>query len=165
MDERQEFEQNYKLYKNRIYYMIGRYIADVCTIEDLTQHTFMKAWIHRQTFKGDSTYSTWLGSIAINTALNHIMYMKHKPQHNTNKKDLDIYTDGLDTLSKVISAEEFGVIINAINNIPPHLREPLILYVIYGCTYEVIAESLDMPINTVRTKIHRARYKLKELLR
>lgn len=164
-DERQEFEQNFKSNRHRIYHIVGRYISDACTIEDLTQHTFMRAWVSRQSFRGESSYSTWLTSIAIHTALNYIASIKRQPQGHKSSSDIEWYSDGLNTLEQVISDQEIKAINDAICNLPDELRTCMVLYVVKGLSYEAIAKCTGIPIGTVRSRLHRARYLLKELLR
>lgn len=164
-DERRLFEENYKLNRGKIYHMIGRYISDACTVEDLTQHTFMKAWVKRQTFRGQSSYNTWLTAIAINTALSYLQQSKIRPQATKYDIDIDKFSDGLNTLSMAITEQEFRRILNAINTLPAGLNEVVVLNIIYGFSYEEVAIALDIPIGTVRSRIHRARYALKDLLK
>lgn len=168
MDERQEFDKNYKINKNKIYRMIARYISDVATIEDLTQNTFVKAWLGRESFRGDSSYYTWLCSIAINTAIDYIA--KHKPRlHSFScdrlKEDMDTYpAESFDTLDNLVIDEQVAIIWAAIEKLPRKLHDPLVLFAIYELSYEQIADSMGIPVGTVRSRIHRARFELKQLL-
>lgn len=168
MDERQTFEKNYRENWGKIYHMIGRFVSDAATVEDLTQHTFLRAWVKRQTFRGESSYRTWLTSIAINSALNHIKYQKCRPKYlqvEQYDQDINQFSDGINTLTRVITAQEMDHLFKAIGQLPNDMQMPLVLSVIYEHSYEEIALALEIPIGTVRSRIHRARYALKELLK
>lgn len=165
MDDRQLFEQNFRENRSKIYHMIGHYISDAATIEDLTQHTFLKAWVKRQSFRGESSYNTWLTSIAINTALTHLQYQKIRPRSTKFDQDINTYSDGIDTLRCVITNDEFDRIFKAISSLSPTLHAPVVLNIIYGLSYDEVAQTLGIPLGTVRSRIHRARFLLKDLLR
>lgn len=163
MDAKQ-FEKEYKLNRRKIYYMIGRYISDACTIEDLTQHTFMKAWLYRETFRGDSSYTTWLHRIAINTALNHLKDRWERKGCFDDKRDVEACGDAKSTLATVISDDELTRLEQAICKLPEGSKDVVVLNIIHGYSYDECAAALGIPIGTVRSRLHRARFMLKDLL-
>lgn len=165
MDERETFEQGYRLNKAKVYGLIGRYISDVCTIEDLVSHTFMQAWVHRHTFRGQSTYFTWLGSIAINSAINSYHYTRRRPAVNAHDFVLSGYTDEKGPLDTLISEEELAIIYGAINKLPLPLQQVVGLSIYHELNYEEVANILKIPLGTVKSRYNRARFLLKELLR
>lgn len=165
MCDEKEFTNNYQQNRSYVYHLIGRYISDACTIEDLTQHTFMKAWIARHTFRGDSAYRTWLHKIAVNTALNHIIAQRSRPAKYSFALDENCHRSIDDVVQNNITYQEVETIRVAILKLPLRLADLITLNIIYGLTYEEIAQVYQIPIGTVRSSLHRARYLLKDLLR
>ncbi|MEO6077566.1 MAG: sigma-70 family RNA polymerase sigma factor [Candidatus Andersenbacteria bacterium] len=166
MDERQEFDMRTRENWGRIYRAIGRYISDACTIEDLTQNTFMRAWVARETFRGESSYSTWLYKIAINTALNFIAEQKRRPQRACyGLTDVENLPYLWTTEEAAITKQEMDILSAAINRMPDKLKTVMVLQVLYGLSYEQIAECVDIPIGTVRSRLNWGKYLLKDLLK
>lgn len=160
-----EFDETYRTHRSYIYWMIGRYVADIAIAEDLTQNTFIKAWLARHTFRGDSSYRTWLTAIAINTALNFLVHQKIRPEYFA-YKDLDpdqVYTFS-DTLSQTINAQEMNRLYAALNLLPEDMRATIVLRVLHDLDYKEIADHLKIPIGTVRSRLHRAKYLLRDIL-
>lgn len=164
MRDEKEFTNNYKEHRSYIHHVIGRYISDACTVDDLTQNTFMKAWLARHTFRGDSAYRTWLHRIAINTALGYLVSFKEKGARYSYPFD-DSFKSSDDVLQDNITYEEIENIQNAIKALPANMRDAIILYTIYGMSYEQLAEMYDIPIGTIRSRLHRARFTLKNALK
>lgn len=167
MRKREEFEAVVKEHGPKIYRMIARYISDACTIEDLQQHTFMQAWIHRETFKGGSSISTWLTSIAINTALNYLHSQKAKKARNhfdfeLIKNNSILKTEELEQLA--VKNQEISIVTDAVNQLPDDMRKLVILHIYYELTYEQVARAVDIPVGTVRSRLSRARFLLKKLI-
>lgn len=164
MDEIKFFEENYKLYRRKVYVIINHYTRDMPTIEDLVSQTFMQAWIHRADFRGESAYSTWLISIAIHATLNHLAHLKSRPTIKAYDFILDRHTDGTDTLHLASVRQELDMTIKAINALPSTMRDVMKLGILYGLNYEEIAEELKIPIGTVRSRYHNARRMLNAAL-
>jgi len=165
MSEDKEFNNNYKQHRSYIHHVIGRYISDACTVDDLTQNTFMKAWLARHTFRGDSAYRTWLHRIAVNTALGYLVSFKEKSyRYRYSFNDYDFKSQD-DVLEDNITYEEIESIQKAIEELPTNMRNAIILYTIYGMSYEQLAEMYEIPIGTIRSRLHRARYILKNALK
>lgn len=164
MDERQNFENNYKLYRHRIYNTVIRYTRDVMAAEDLVSHTFMQAWVHRDDFRGDSSYSTWLTSIAINSALNYLSHKKSHPLASTYDCALNRHDDGLDTSTIAGAQQELELVLKAIEKLSLPMQEVMNLRVLYGLNYQEIANKLKIPLGTVRSRYHYARGIIKQSL-
>lgn len=165
MKEDPSFSVTMKLHEQKIYRAISRYVSDACTVEDLVQITFLKAWVGRETFKGDSDYSTWLYRIAINTALNFIASEKTRPRGSCyDPLVIERIPDAYKTESTAITNEEMNIIYRAVNDLPEEMRRVMVLSVIYALKYDEIANTLRIPIGTVRSRIHRARYLLRKSL-
>lgn len=165
MKDETSFTKAYRAHYAYIYSMLGRYVADVAMREDLTQQTFLKAWLHEESFRGDSSYRTWLTRIAINTALSFLTSQKLKPEYFA-FKDVDpneVYTMA-DTLSEVITAQEMHNLSAALDHLPPAFKTILNLQFTDNLSYQEIATHLNIPVGTVRSRLNRAKNLLKDIL-
>jgi len=155
-------------YQRRIQRLIGRMVRDVDLVEDIAQETFIRAYRALHQFRGDAQFYTWLYRIAVNTAKKALMELKRDPTVSeaawrTSDDDDETSRPGNEpiddeTPETVLAAKEIGAMVNAaMEALPPDLREALILREIEGLTYEEIAEAMNCPIGTVRSRIFRAR--------
>jgi RNA polymerase sigma-70 factor (ECF subfamily) len=162
-------------YQNRIIKLVSRYVRDQSDAQDIAQDAFLKAYRALPNFRGDSAFYTWLYRIAINTAKNYIVSLSRRPAEarienaDGEKLDLDELQKDIATPENVLLADEIKqTIIEAMNKLPEDLRVAITLREVDGLTYEEIAEAMDCPIGTVRSRIFRAREavdtKLKPLL-
>ena len=162
-------------YQNRIIKLVSRYVREQSDAFDIAQEAFLKAYRALPNFRGDSAFYTWLYRIAINTAKNHIVSMSRRPPeaHLENADGESIALEELqkdiDNPEHLLLADEIKeTILNAMNKLPEDLRVAITLREVEGLTYEEIAEAMDCPIGTVRSRIFRAREavdtKLKPLL-
>lgn len=156
-------------YQRRIQRLIGRMVRDVDLVEDIAQETFIRAYRALHQFRGDAQFYTWLYRIAVNTAKKSLMGLKRNPVvtesalRNTDDDDDETYrpqneltTD--ETPETVLAAKEIGAAVNAaMDALPEDLRQAVTLREIEGLTYEEIAEMMNCPIGTVRSRIFRAR--------
>mgnify|MGYP003630339221 FL=1 len=162
-------------YQNRIIKLVSRYVREQSDAMDIAQEAFLKAYRALPNFRGDSAFYTWLYRIAINTAKNHIVSMSRRPPeaHLENADGeaiaLEELQPDIDNPEHLLLADEIKeTILTAMNKLPEDLRVAITLREVEGLTYEEIAEAMDCPIGTVRSRIFRAReavdIKLKPLL-
>jgi len=162
-------------YQNRIMKVLSRYLYDQSEVQDMAQEAFIKAYRALPNFRGDSAFYTWLYRIAINTAKNHLVAKgRRPPTADLDATEAEQY-DGASALKdyaspehEVLKDEIQRVVANAINELPDDLKTAITLRELEGMSYEEIAETMDCPIGTVRSRIFRAReavdVKLKPLL-
>ena len=162
-------------YQNRIMKVLSRYLYDQSEVQDMAQEAFIKAYRALPNFRGDSAFYTWLYRIAINTAKNHLVAKgRRPPTADIDATEAEQY-DGASALKdyaspehEVLKDEIQRVVANAINELPDDLKTAITLRELEGMSYEEIAETMDCPIGTVRSRIFRAReavdVKLKPLL-
>ncbi|MGH7860091.1 MAG: RNA polymerase sigma factor [Candidatus Binatia bacterium] len=151
-------------HRDGVYTLAFRLLADRGEAEDLTQETFLRAYERLETFRGESRFSTWLYRICRNLCLNRLARQKYEPQPTGTASEL--MTDPAARLPEQLIAEERGRLVRwAISRLKPEFREVISLYCGETLSYEEIADSLDVPIGTVRSRLHRGREDLKELLR
>ena len=154
-------------YQRRIQRLIGRMVRDVDLVEDIAQETFIRAYRALAQFRGDAQFYTWLYRIAVNTAKKSLMDLKRNPtvSENSFKSDDDDETSPVEneltsseTPDAVLASKEIAQIINtALEALPEELRQAITLREIEGLSYEEIAEAMNCPIGTVRSRIFRAR--------
>ena len=151
-------------YQNRIIKLVSRYVREQSDAMDIAQEAFLKAYRALPNFRGDSAFYTWLYRIAINTAKNHIVSMSRRPPeaHLENADGeaiaLEELQPDIDNPEHLLLADEIKeTILTAMNKLPEDLRVAITLREVEGLTYEEIAEAMDCPIGTVRSRIFRAR--------
>jgi len=170
--DKQAFDLLFSRYQHKILNLVSRYLRDQQDVEDVTQEAFIKAFRALPRFRGESAFYTWLYRIAINTAKNHLVARSRRPPG----VDVDIddaeFMDGTDVLREsespeaVLSRDELAEVINAtLSELPDDLRSAVTLREFDGLSYEQIAEIMDCPVGTVRSRIFRAREAIDKLVR
>jgi RNA polymerase sigma-70 factor (ECF subfamily) len=151
-------------YQPRILGLVARYVKDSHEVQDVAQEAFIKAYRALPRFRGDSAFYTWLYRIAINTAKNHLVARGRRPPGvDIDVEDAEHYETGgalreAENPENHLFSEELGrVVKRAIGNLPDDLRTAVTLREFDGLSYEDIAEIMDCPVGTVRSRIFRAR--------
>ena len=159
-------------YQHKIFSLIGRYVRDADEVQDVAQEAFIKAYKALPRFRGDSAFYTWLYRIAINTAKNHLVSRSRRPpSSDVEVTDAEYYDGGgalrdIDTPESAYFGEELKVVIErAINELPADLRTAVTLREFDSMSYEDIAEIMDCPVGTVRSRIFRARESIDKQVR
>ena len=159
-------------YQHRIAGLISRYVRDSDEVQDVTQEAFIKAYRALPRFRGDSAFYTWLYRIAINTAKNHLVSRSRRPPgSDVEVADAEYYEGGgalrdSETPESAFFGEELKVVIErAINELPADLRTAVTLREFESMSYEDIAEIMDCPVGTVRSRIFRARESIDKQVR
>lgn len=151
-------------YQHKIFGLISRYVRNADEIQDVAQEAFIKAYRALPKFRGDSAFYTWLYRIAINTAKNHLVSKGRRPPGT----DIDVedaeYFDNCSALRDIESPEQSlqaaqlkAVVEDAISRLPEDLRSAVTLREFDGLSYEDIADIMECPVGTVRSRIFRAR--------
>lgn len=151
-------------YQHKIVKLVMRYIRDPTEALDVSQEAFIKAYRALPNFRGDSAFYTWLYRIAINTAKNHIVSMNRKPldydldPQNSDGYEIPSKLRDDDSPEKILQREELREALEeAIDSLPEELRVAIVLREVDGLSYEEIAETMECPVGTVRSRIFRAR--------
>jgi RNA polymerase sigma-70 factor (ECF subfamily) len=163
------FEMLVVKYQRRIERLIGRMVRDVDLVPDIAQETFIRAYRAIPQFRGESAFYTWLYRIAVNTAKKALMELKRDPlvteSARASRDDDDDggsrveneLTNG-ETPDAVLASKQIASAVNfAIEALSDDLRQAITLREIEGLSYEEIAEMMNCPIGTVRSRIFRAR--------
>ncbi|NNG12697.1 MAG: RNA polymerase sigma factor RpoE [Halobacteria archaeon] len=151
-------------YQNKIIKLVNRYVRDPDEAMDVAQEAFIKAYRAVDRFRGDSAFYTWMYRIAINTAKNHLVASgRRPPSGDIDAQDAEQYEGAVglkeyDTPEHLILRDEIQTTIaKAIDELPEDLKTAITLRELEGMSYEEIAQTMDCPIGTVRSRIFRAR--------
>jgi RNA polymerase sigma-70 factor (ECF subfamily) len=151
-------------YQHKIVNLVMRYVRDPELALDITQEAFIKAYRALPRFRGDSAFYTWMYRIAVNTAKNHLAAQRRRPMDiELDMQDPEQYelhaklkeTDTPEGLT--LSNELMETVERAIAALPEDLRTAIILRELEGMSYEEIAQTMECPVGTVRSRIFRAR--------
>ena len=166
------FDLLVRKYQNRVSAVISRYVHDFSEVQDVAQETFVRAWRAIGGFRGDAQFSTWLHRIAVNTAKNHLVSMgRRPPTDDIEVSDAEQFESGLrlrdnDTPERELMRHQMEqTVLRAVEELPAELREAITLREVDGLSYEDIAQRMDCPIGTVRSRIFRAREAIDARLR
>ncbi len=151
-------------YQHRIIQLVNRFVKDPSEAQDVAQEAFVKAYRALGNFRGDSAFYTWLYRIAINTAKNYLVSRSRR--HSDYEVDLNDAEQiegarqlkGLDTPDSLLMNDQIvEAIKEAIDGLPDEMKTAIMLREFEGMSYEEIAEAMDCPVGTVRSRIFRAR--------
>jgi len=174
--DRRAFEMLVVKYQRRIERLIARMVRDTDLVEDIAQETFIRAYRALPQFRGESAFYTWLYRIAVNSAKKALADFKRDPLvsesalrssdegEETSRAENEL-TDGETPEALLASKEIAGVVNAAIEALSEDLRQAITLREIEGLSYEEIAEVMNCPIGTVRSRIFRAREAIATRLR
>jgi RNA polymerase sigma-70 factor (ECF subfamily) len=158
------FDLLVRKYQNRVVALIGRYVHDWSECQDVAQETFLRAYRALGNFRGDAQFSTWLHRIAVNTAKNHLVAHKRRPPgDDIDIDDAEQFESALrlrdnDTPERELMRQEMEqTVMSAVEALPEELRAAITLREVDGMSYEEIAQHMQCPIGTVRSRIFRAR--------
>jgi RNA polymerase sigma-70 factor (ECF subfamily) len=171
--DKQAFNLLVEKYQRKLTRLLSRFIRDQAEVEDVTQEAFIKAYRALPAFRGDSAFYTWLYRIGINTAKNYLMAMGRRAPTSTEveAEDAEGFEEGeqlrdINTPESVLLSNEIAETVNStIEQLPEELRRAIQMREIEGMSYEDIAQAMDCPIGTVRSRIFRAREAIAEQLR
>lgn len=158
-------------YQRRVERLIGRMVRDVDLVPDIAQETFVRAYRALAQFRGDAQFYTWLYRIAVNTAKKQLLELKRDPlvfqsqlqsgdddETSSFERELNAQASDAETPDAVLASKEIAQAVNAaLEALPEELRMAITLREMDGMSYEEIAQALDCPIGTVRSRIFRAR--------
>ena len=170
------FEMLVVKYQRRIERLISRMVRDADLVHDVAQETFIRAYRALPQFRGESAFYTWLYRIAVNTAKKALVEIKRDPvstdsararpgeDDETYRTDHEL-SDG-ETPEALLASKEIAATVNAaIDALSEDLRQAITLREIEGLSYEEIADVMNCPIGTVRSRIFRAREAIATRLR
>lgn len=150
-------------YQNKVAGLLTRYVS-ANDIPDVVQETFIKVYRSLESFRGESAFYTWVYRIAVNTAKNYLMTQgRRPPTEDLLAEDAESYEIGsrlrnIDTPENLTLSDELkDIVFKTIESLPDELKTAITLRELEGMSYEEIAEIMDCPVGTVRSRIFRAR--------
>lgn len=170
--DKQAFNVLVEKYQHKLVKLISGYVHDQNEALDVTQEAFIKAYRALPNFRGDSSFYTWLYRIGLNTAKNHLVSWNRRPPDNdidaqdAERYDIESRLKDHDTPEAIAQRDEIErTVIMAIEELADDLRTAITLRELEGLSYEEIAQAMDCPIGTVRSRIFRARDAIAKRLR
>ncbi len=163
--DKQAFGLLVSKYQRKLIRLLSRMIRDPAEVEDVAQEAFIKAYRALPGFRGESAFYTWLYRIGINTAKNFLAAQGRRAPTSTgvDSEEAESFEDGEqlrdnNTPERILMSKEIGNTVNAaMSELPEDLRTAIVLREIDGLSYEEIAQIMNCPIGTVRSRIFRAR--------
>lgn len=171
--DKRAFELLVMKYQRKLARLLSRMVRDPAEIEDITQESFIKAYRALPQFRGESAFYTWLYRIAVNTAKNYLVARGRRAPTTTEFssedaegfEDAELLRDIATPDAELQTKQIAGAVNKAVEALPEELRTAITLREIEGLSYEEIAQMMDCPIGTVRSRIFRAREAIAEKIR
>ncbi|MFA7495501.1 MAG: RNA polymerase sigma factor RpoE [Acidithiobacillus sp.] len=169
--EKGAFDLLVRKYQHKVVALVGRFVRTPEEAEDVAQEAFVKAYRALKNFRGDSAFYTWLYRIAVNTAKNHLVAQGRQVSTvDAETEDAEQFAsaDGLreyDTPEGLLLSKELAEHIDrALTALPEDLRTAVTLREFEGLSYDEIAQVMECPVGTVRSRIFRAREAIAKVL-
>jgi RNA polymerase sigma-70 factor (ECF subfamily) len=171
--QRAAFDVLVRRYQQKVFNLVLRYVREPMEAEDVTQEAMIKAYRALPGFRGDSAFYTWLYRIAINTAKNRLSAASRKmferlpvDEDGDSTAFVDSRLSDDATPERVLLSEEIQDTVNqAMQELPDELRQAIVMRELDGLSYEEIAQAMECPVGTVRSRIFRAREAIDRRLR
>ncbi len=171
--DKRAFELLVIKYQRKLARLLSRMVRDPAEIEDITQESFIKAYRALPQFRGESAFYTWLYRIAVNTAKNYLVARGRRAPTTTEFsseeaegfEDAELLRDIATPDAELQTKQIANAVNKAVEALPDELRTAITLREIEGLSYEEIAQMMDCPIGTVRSRIFRAREAIAEKIR
>ncbi|ANB16526.1 RNA polymerase sigma factor RpoE [Dokdonella koreensis] len=170
--DKRAFDLLVRKYQHKIVGVVSRYVSDWSEAQDVAQEAFLRAYRAIGAFRGDSQFYTWMYKIAINTAKNWLVSQGRRPPTEDVAIEDAVQFEGALRLKEtatpdreLMRQEIERTVFQTVESLPEELRTAITLREVDGLSYEEIAESMNCPIGTVRSRIFRAREAIDEKLR
>lgn len=163
--DKRAFELLVMKYQRKLARLLSRMVRDAAEVEDISQEAFIKAYRALPGFRGESAFYTWLYRIAVNTAKNYLVARKRRAPTTTSFdneeaegfEEAELLRETATPEAELQSKQIAQAVNQAVDALPEELRTAITLREIEGLSYEEIAQMMDCPIGTVRSRIFRAR--------
>ena len=148
-----------------------RLIGDVDAAADATQDAYVRAYASLHTFRGSSSFSTWLYRIVVNVSLDLLRRRPRAPEPLTvaheddEEREIEVVDPSADPQAETERRERRAAVLRALQRVSDDHRSVLVLFDLNGLTYEEIADVLRVPLGTVKSRLNRARLALREAIR
>ncbi|MGA9333621.1 MAG: RNA polymerase sigma factor RpoE [Rudaea sp.] len=170
--DKRAFDLLVRKYQHKVIGIISRYISDWSECQDVAQEAFIRAYRAIAAFRGESQFYTWMYKIATNTAKNHLVSLGRRPPTDDVAIEDAVLIDGGSRLKdrstpehELLRQEIERTVFDTVEQLPEDLKTAITLREVEGLSYEEIAQSMNCPIGTVRSRIFRARDAIDQQLR
>lgn len=171
--DKRAFELLVEKYQRKLGRLLSRFIRDPAEVEDVAQEAFIKAYRALPSFRGESAFYTWLYRIGINTAKNFLVSQGRRAPTTTefDSEEAEGFENAeqlrdINTPENMLMSKQVAEAVNKVmDTLPEELKIAITLREIEGLSYEDIADMMNCPIGTVRSRIFRAREAIAEKLR
>lgn len=163
--DKRAFDRLVVKYQARVLHLVLRLVKDPDEAADVVQETFIRAYKALAAFRGDSAFYTWLYRIAVNTAKNQLLGAQRRPlieslesEEEGEQRDVPDRLRDYATPEQILLKEQvLHTIQQTLESLPVELKTALLLREIEAMSYEEIAQAMNCPVGTVRSRIFRAR--------
>lgn len=159
-------------YQYKVMSLVSRYVSDKHEVMDISQESFIKAYRAINNFRGDSAFYTWLYRIAVNTAKNYLVGRNRRPPSSDVALDDDEEHGVFEQLADITAPDALlnkerleSVIYETVESLPEELKAAIRFREFDGFSYEEIAQIMECPVGTVRSRIFRAREAIEKRIR
>jgi RNA polymerase sigma-70 factor (ECF subfamily) len=158
------FQQVYKALSGFVYNVALKVSRNSADAEEITQDVFMKIYRNLKNFRFRSAFKTWVYRITVNTAINHYRKSRREEKGRVDYESvIGTRSCGSSTAEDIIQSDNQARLNALLDTLSPNYKVCLILREIQGLSYQEIAATLKIPINTVRSRLKRARQELLEM--
>jgi RNA polymerase sigma-70 factor, ECF subfamily len=162
--EMEEFEEIYHLHHKRVYSICFRMVRNTSDAEDLTQQVFIQLFRKLHTFRGESSFTTWLHRLTVNQVLMHFRRRAVKTEKTTEDGSTLIrIVSGTENPSRMAVIDRIALN-QAIGQLPTGYRMVFILHDLEGFDHDEIGKMLGCAVGTSKSQLHKARQRLRQLL-
>ncbi len=159
------FEELYRRHFRRVYSLALRMTGKPEEAEDMTQETFAHLYKKIGSFRGDSAFTTWLHRLTVNQVLMHFRKRKSRPEFTTGEDETPVQiVQGTENQNRMPIVDKI-LLENAISKLPPGYRSVFVLHDVEGHEHGEVAEMLGISEGTSKSQLHKARLKLRNLIR
>lgn len=155
------FNEMVDRYKDRLMNVVGRMLSSREEAEDVVQETFVRVYLHRQSFNFKHCFSTWIYTICLNLARNELRRRKKFKFYDITEMEGNEKEFAVDPKIPTGLTEQLS---RSVKELPEKYREAFLLRDVQEMPYEEVAKVLDVPLGTVKSRVNRARLMLRDKL-
>jgi RNA polymerase sigma-70 factor (ECF subfamily) len=159
------FEELYRLHHRRVYSLCLRMTQNPVEAEDLTQEVFVLLFRKIGSFRGESAFTTWLHRMTVNQVLMHFRRKKSRPEQATEEGDAPVAVETGTENPNAMPIVDRIALERAVEKLPPGYRAVFVLHDVEGYDHAEIARTLGCSVGTSKSQLHKARMKLRGLIR
>lgn len=166
--DEEAFAALFEAHKRRVYSLCLRMTGDTAEAEDLSQEAFLQLFRKISTFRGESAFSTWLHRMVVNVVLMHLRkkgLQQVSLDEVDNSQDEPVKREYGDDDKRLLHSIDRITLSRAIEGLPPGYRAVLVLHDVEGYEHNEIAQILNCSVGNSKSQLHKARLKLREVLR